>query len=70
MIGFKRTPAKLVIIVFLISIFAILLIYVDSTLNEPEPMEEIIISKDLDNILPNLKNKGQLLLHQIVQIRQ
>ena len=57
MIGFKRTPAKLVIIVFLISIFAILLIYVDSTLNEPEPMEEIIISKDLDNILPNLKNK-------------
>ena len=57
MIGFKKTPAKLVIIVFLISIFAILLIYVDSTFNEPDPIEEIIVSKDLGNTLPNLKNK-------------
>ena len=57
MIGFKKTPAKLVIIIFLISVFAVLLIYVDSTLNEPEPIEEIIISKNLTETLPDFKNK-------------
>ena len=31
MIGFKKTPVKLVIGIFLISIFAIVLLYVDST---------------------------------------
>ena len=57
MIGFKKTPAKLVIIIFLISVFAVLLIYVDSTLNEPESIEEIIISKNLTEKLPDFKNK-------------
>ena len=57
MIGFKKTPAKLVIIIFLISVFAVLLIYVDSTLNEPESIEEIIISKNLSKKLPDFKNK-------------
>ena len=57
MIGFKKTPAKLVIIIFLISVFAVLLIYVDSTLNEPESIEEIIISKNLTERLPDFKNK-------------
>ena len=57
MIGFKKTPAKLVIIIFLISVFAVLLIYVDSTLNEPESIEEIIISKNLTETLPDFKNK-------------
>lgn len=57
MIGFKKTPAKLVIIIFLISVFAVLLIYVDSTLNEPESIEEIIISKNLNEKLPDFKNK-------------
>ena len=57
MIGFKKTPAKLVIIIFLISVFAVLLIYVDSTLNEPESIEEIIISKNLTEKLPEFKNK-------------
>ena len=57
MIGFKKTPAKLVIIIFLVSVFAVLLIYVDSTLNEPEPIEEIIISKNLTETLPDFKNR-------------
>ena len=57
MIGFKKTPAKLVIIIFLISVFAVLLIYIDSTLNEPESIEEIIISKNLTEKLPDFKNK-------------
>ena len=57
MIGFKKTPTKLVIIIFLISVFAVLLIYVDSTLNEPESIEEIIISKNLTEKLPDFKNK-------------
>ena len=57
MIGFKKTPAKLVIIIFLISVFTVLLIYVDSTLNEPESIEEIIISKNLTEKLPDFKNK-------------
>ena len=57
MIGFKKTPAKLVIIIFFISVFAVLLIYVDSTLNEPESIEEIIISKNLTEKLPDFKNK-------------
>ena len=57
MIGFKKTPAKLVIIIFLVSVFAVLLIYVDSTLNEPESIEEIIISKNLTEKLPDFKNK-------------
>jgi hypothetical protein len=34
-----------------------LLIYVDSTLNEPESIEEIIISKNLTEKLPDFKNK-------------
>ena len=57
MIGFKKTPAKLVISIFLASVLFILLIYIDSTLNEPDPVEEVTISIDLNDTLPAFKNK-------------
>ena len=57
MIGFKKTPAKLVISIFLVSVLFILLIYIDSTLNEPDPVEEVTISIDLNDTLPAFKNK-------------
>ena len=41
MIGFKKTPIRLVLITFLISVVSIILIYVDSLDNEPLAIEEI-----------------------------
>ena len=49
MIGFKKTPVKLVLTIFLISVVSILLIYVDYFSNKPLPIEEITISKDLND---------------------
>ena len=62
MIGFKKTPVKLVIGIFLISIFAIVLLYVDSTHEKPKPIEQITISEDLSIAPPTLKNK---LIHEV-----
>ena len=41
MIGFKRTPVRLVLTIFLISVISILLIYVDYFSNKPIPIEKI-----------------------------
>ena len=57
MIGFKKTPTKIVISVFLISLISILLIYVDFATNNPLPEEEITISKELSTNIPQIKNK-------------
>ena len=57
MIGFKKTPTKLVISVFLISLISILLIYLDFATNNPLPEEEITISKELSTNIPQIKNK-------------
>ena len=57
MIGFKKTPIKLVLSVFFISLISILLIYIDFTAEKPQKVEEITISKDLPNSLPLIKNK-------------
>ena len=57
MIGFKRTPVRLVLTIFLISVVSILLIYVDYFSNEPLPIEKITISKDLDEGLAPIKSK-------------
>ena len=57
MIGFKKTPTKLVISVFLISLISILLIYFDFATNNPLPEEEITISKELSTKIPQIKNK-------------
>jgi len=57
MIGFKKTPIKLVLSVFIISLISILLIYIDFTAEKPQKVEEITISKDLPNSLPLIKNK-------------
>ena len=57
MIGFKNSPVKLVLSCFLISIIFILLIYTDSVLNKPLPIEDVTISENFDEKLPNIKNK-------------
>ncbi len=57
MIGFKKTPIKLVLSVFIISLISILLIYIDFTAEKPQKVEEITISKDLPIGLPLIKNK-------------
>ena len=57
MIGFKKTPVKLVLTIFLISVVSILLIYVDYFSNKPIPIEKITISKDLDDGLAPIKSK-------------
>ncbi len=57
MIGFKKTPIRLVLITFLISVVSIILIYVDSLDNEPLAIEEITISRDLSEGLTPIKNK-------------
>ncbi len=57
MIGFKKTPIRLVLIAFLISVVSIILIYVDSLNNEPLAIEEITISRDLSESLTPIKSK-------------
>ena len=57
MIGFKKTPIRLVLITFLISVVSIILIYVDSINNEPLTIEEITISRDLSEGLTPIKSK-------------
>ena len=57
MIGFKKTPIRLVLITFLISVVSIILIYVDSLNNEPLAIEEITISRDLSENLTPIKSK-------------
>ena len=57
MIGFKKTPIRLVLIIFLISVVSIILIYVDSLNNEPLAIEEITISRDLSESLTPIKSK-------------
>ena len=57
MIGFKKTPIRLVLITFLISVVSIILIYVDSINNEPIAIEEITISRDLSEGLIPIKSK-------------
>ena len=61
MIGFKKTPVKLVIGIFIISIFVIVLIYIDSTQDKPKPTQDTI-TMDLDISPPELKNK---LIHEV-----
>ena len=57
MIGFKKTPTKIVISVFLISLISILLIYFDFATNNPLPEEEITISIELSTNIPQIKNR-------------
>ena len=57
MIGFKKTPVRLVLTIFFISVVSILLIYVDYFSNKPLPIEKITISKDLDEGLAPIKSK-------------
>lgn len=57
MIGFKKTPIRLILITFLISVVSIILIYVDSINNDPLAVEEITISRDLSESLTPIKSK-------------
>ncbi len=62
MIGFKKTPTKLVISVFLISILLIVLAYIDLDSHSPAPVEEITISQNIEKELPAIKNK---IMHKV-----
>ena len=62
MIGFKKTPIKLVLSIFFLSLLSILLIYVDTTSNNPLPIEEITISKNLNDELSLINTKQ---IHQV-----
>ena len=57
MIGFKKTPIRLVLITFLICVSSIILIYFDSLNNEPLAIEEITISRDLSESFTPIKSK-------------
>ena len=62
MIGFKKTPTKLVISVFLISFILIVLAYIDLDSHSPAPIEEITISQNIEKELPAIKNK---IMHKV-----
>ncbi len=62
MIGFRKTPTKLVISVFLISIILIVLAYIDLDSHSPAPIEEITISQNIEKELPAIKNK---IMHKV-----
>ena len=56
MIGFKKSPNKLVLGIFIVSAILILLIYIDSEINKPVPVEEISIIEEINESLPMIKN--------------
>jgi len=62
MIGFKKTPIKLVLSIFFLSLLSILLIYIDAISNNPLPVEEITISENLDKELSLINTKQ---IHQV-----
>ena len=62
MIGFKKSPIKIVLGLFFVSIIFIILLYVDSVINKPVPIEEISITKDFNKSLPKVKNT---LFHEV-----
>ena len=49
MVGFKKVPTKAVLLTFLVSIFLILLLYVDSSTDESLPEERIEISESYED---------------------
>ena len=62
MIGFKKTPIKLVLSIFFLSLLSILLIYIDTISNNPLPVEEITISENLNAELSLISTKQ---IHQV-----
>ena len=52
MIGFKKVPAKAILIIFIICISLILLLYADVTTDKSLPLEKIEVSEELVNKLP------------------
>ena len=62
MIGFKKTPIKLVLSIFFVSLLSILLIYIDTISNKPLPVEEITISENLNKELSLINTKQ---IHQV-----
>ena len=54
MIGFKKVPTKAISIIFFISILLILLLYTDLETYDALPVEEIEISEDIQEQLPEM----------------
>ena len=57
MIGFKKVPTKLVLIVFVFAIISVLLLYLDQSSNLPPPEEEISYSKSVDAELDEVRTQ-------------
>ena len=62
MIGFTKSPNKIIIIVFFGLISFILLTYIDTKTNYYEPEENVLISENLSERLPNINYK---IIHKV-----
>ena len=62
MIGFTKSPNKIIMIVFFGLISFILLTYIDTKTNYYEPEENVLISENLSERLPNINNK---IIHKV-----
>ena len=63
MVGFKKVPTKAVLLTFLISIFLILLLYVDFSTDESLPIEIIETSENIED------STSDVLSYQIHEVK-
>ena len=63
MVGFKKVPTKSVLLTFLISIFLILLLYVDFSTDESLPIEIIETSENIED------STSDVLSYQIHEVK-
>ena len=63
MVGFKKVPTKAVLLTFLISIFLILLLYIDFSTDESLPIEIIETSENIED------STSDVLSYQIHEVK-
>ena len=54
MVGFKKVPSKGILLAFVISVFLILLLYVDISTDESKPEEKVEVTENLENVIDDL----------------
>ena len=54
MVGFKKVPSKGILLAFFISVFLILLLYVDISTDESMPEEKVEVTENLENVIDDL----------------
>ena len=54
MVGFKKVPSKGILLAFFISVFLILLLYVDISTDESKPEEKVEVTENLENVIDDL----------------